>query len=361
MLIKLYIQIFHEYLNNIVEGYKDFKRLNKDTSLDELKTEVDFPYKDFVALEKWYKASKIKSDEEDFNSGKRSKAYVKLPEEVDRVRQEYISYLNELDKAISEEKIDEFFSNPNNFAVAYSSLGTAANSDSDPFPKNLIDRWLNGKHTSSDKLSPRLKQIFRERADESADIDFAKKYNQLAGTLSGLRANLFMAKKRNDQAEVDRITPKLEKCAEEIIKVIIDRLIAIELLAASFNSALFGDFEIAAKRYEKIKQAKLKEHPELKFNPDSEKYRKYYTPEKSDAEFAVDDMYKAVIASLDKMPFNELVQRRLVPVKGVNLPQKRYTDEEIKELYGALQQGDAKLYELLSTDKFRVRREAKAN
>ena len=29
--------------------------------------------------------------------------------------------------------------------------------------------------------------------------------------------------------------------------------------------------------YEKIKEAKLKEHPELKFNPDNEKYRKYYT------------------------------------------------------------------------------------
>ena len=138
--------------------------------------------------------------------------------------------------------------------------------------------------------------------------------------------------------------------------VILDRLIALELLAASFNSALFGDFEIAAKRYEKIKAEKIKKYPEFKFDPNSEKYRKYYTPEKSDADFAIDDMYEAIKKSVDKLKFPELVQRRLVPVKGVNLAQKKYSDEEVKELYNALKQGDEKLYELLATDKFRATR-----
>lgn len=357
---KIFADYMARYLNNIVEGYKDFKRLNKDASLDELKTGVDFPYDKFVELEKWYKSNKLKSDEEDFNSGKRKKADVKLPEEVEKVRQEYISYLNELDKAIAENKVDEFFTIPSNYAVAYGAVSEPGASPSgDDFPEKLMKYWETGRHTSYNKLSPTLKRIFMERVDESKEADFKRRYSQLAGTLSGLRENLFYAKKRGDEEEVKKLYPRLEKCAKDIVNVIIDRLIAVDLLAASFGSAILVDAKAAAKRYEKIKEAKLKEHPELKFNPDNEKYRKYYTPEKSDAEAAVDDMYKAIAASLDKMPFAELVQRRLVPVKGVNIAQKRYTDDEVKELYNALQQGDDKLYELLATDKFRTRRESK--
>lgn len=360
---KIFASYMAKYLNNIVEGYKDFKKENKDATLEELKSSVDFPYDKFVELENFYRNSKLKADEEAFNSGKRKKADVKIPEETEKVRQEYISYLNELEEAIANDKVADFFMVPNNYAVAYGAVNEPMTSGKvDDFPERLIKYWETGKHTSYNKLSPALKRIFMERADESGDIDFKKRYSQLAGTLSGLRANLYLARRKKDEEEEKRIYPKLEKCAKDIINVIIDRLIALDLLSASFGSAIFGDFEVAAKRYEKIKQAKLKEHPELKFNPDDEKYRKYYTPEKSDADVAVDGMYKAIEDSVNKLPFPELVQRRLVPVKGVNIAQKRYTADEVKELYDALKQGDEKLYELLATDKFRTRREEpKAN
>lgn len=357
---KIFAQYMAKYLSNIVEGYKDFKRLNKDASMEELKTEVDFPYKDFVALEKWYKSAKIKSDEEDYNSGRRQRADVKIPDEVERVKKEYITYLNELEKAIAEEKLIEFFESPNNYAVAYGAVNepmTNSEYDSGDFPERITKYWEQGKHTSYNQLSPGLKRIFSERAEESKDMDFKKRYSQLAGTLSGLRINLFLAKKKGDEEEVERIYPKLEKCAKDIINVIIDRLIAVDLLAAAFGNPIYMDLLTAAKRYEKIKQAKLKEKP---FNPNDEKYRKFYTPEKSDTEFALDDMYDAIKKSVDKLSIPEMLQRRLQIPKTVNIPGKRYSEEEVKELYNALKQGDEKLYELLATDKFRARREEKA-
>ena len=365
---KIFADYMARYLNNIVEGYKDFKRLNKDASLDELKTGVDFPYDKFVELEKWYKSNKLKSDEEDFNSGKRKRADVKIPEEIYKVRQEYITFLNELDKAIAEGKLVEFFSSPNNYSTAYAAVNEVPVTiniglkDGVPekgeypssvasFPQKMKE-WAHSREKFSIKLSPRLKKIFRDRAEESKEPEFSQRYSKLAGTINGLYQNILNSK--GNKEELEKIYPKLEKCSEEIINVMMDRIIALEMVVSGFNSGILGDVKVAAKRYEKIKEAKLKEHPELKFNPDNEKYKKYYVPGAD-----VDDMYKAIAASLDKMPFAELVQRRLVPVKGVNIAQKRYTDDEVKELYNALQQGDDKLYELLATDKFRTRRESK--
>lgn len=358
---KFFAQYMSKILNNVVEGYNDFKKNNKGLSdeeaLEELKSGVDFPYDNFVKLDKWFKNTNIEIDKENFDPVGRKKAQVKQPEEINKVKEEYISYLNELEKAINNDKVVEFFAVPNNYAVAYGAMQEPMASD---FPDRMIKYWENGEHTSAKKLSPTLLHLYLERRDESKDKDFGKRYSSLAGTMSGIMANLRKAKKAGNQEEYDNLSIRLEKCAEELVKIIIDRLIAVDILSASFNSAILGEFEVAKKRYEKIKQEKLKQLAQEKrtFNPKDPKYDKYYDPqgeEKAKAE-NIEDMYKAIQDSVDKIPFPELAKRRLVPVKGVNLAQKKYNDEEVKELYNALKQGDEKLYELLATDKFRTTR-----
>lgn len=358
---KFFAQYMSKILNNVVEGYNDFKKnnkgLSKEEALEELKSGVDFPYDKFVKLDKWFKNTRIAIDEKNFDPVDRKRAQVKQPEEVDKVRAEYISYLNELEKAIAEDKVVDFFSVPNNYAIAYGAAKEPLASD---FPDRMIEYWEKGKHTSASKLSPALARIYHERSEESKDKNFGEKYNALAGTMNGIMINLRRAKKAGNQEECDSLSTKLEKCAEEIIKIIIDRLIAVDILSSSFNSAILGEFEDAKKRYEKIKQEKIKLMPpeQRVFNPKDPKYDKYYDPQgeaKAKAE-NIDDMYKEVKASIDKLPIPELLQRRLQIPKTVNLPNKKYSEEEIKELYNALQKGDDALYALISEPKFRERR-----
>lgn len=374
---KIFADYLVRYLNNIVEGFKDFKRNNKENlTLDELKTEVDFPYKKFVEFEKWAKNTKISADKEESEKPIRKRADVKVPEEVSKVRREYISFLNELDKAIAEGKVFEFLEVPNNYGVAYGALNQAV--EEEPFDQKLIKYWETGRHTSINELSPRLKRIFNERKDESMDIDFAKKYKELSQKLARARAKALMAKKMESEKIFKEASAELEECAKEIINVVIDRLIALDILDASFGSALLYSSDPKEKaarlaKYEKIKAEAIKKDPSLAFNPKSDKYKKYYDPSGEEAEKiekakdeakaaqeSLDKMYNAISASLDKLTFNELLGKKLVPVKGVNIAQKRYTDEEVKELYDTLQQGgDEKLYELLATDKFRALRKSK--
>ena len=223
----------------------------------------------------------------------------------------------------------------------------------------MTKRWEEGKFTSASKLSPRLKRIFSERVDESKDKNFAKKYSELAKKLTRARVRYNLAKKKGDEEQISALNDEFEGYAEEIVNVIIDRLIAVDLLAASFNSAILVDLKKAAERYEKIKAAQLKANPELKFDADSPKYRDYYDPE--DDTDNIDDMYKVLKASIDKLPTTKMVEMQLMIPKSVNIPDKRYTDDEVKKLYTAYKDGgDNALYELLATPEFKKLRPKKS-
>lgn len=344
-------------LNSIAEGFREFKANNKDASLEELKTEVDFPYKKFVQIEKYLKNAKIKNDENEFNSGLRKRNKVSVPPEVNKVRDEYITFLNDLDKVIAKGSAGDFFAKPSNYAIAFGALAESPTTGT--FPEDLTKRWEEGKFTSASKLSPRLKRIFSERVDESKDKNFAKKYSELAKKLTRARVRYNLAKKKGDEEQISALNDELEGCAEEIVNVIIDRLIAVDLLAASFNSAILVDLKKAAERYEKIKAAQLKANPELKFDADSPKYRDYYDPE--DDTDNIDDMYKVLKASIDKLPTTKMVEMQLMIPKSVNIPDKRYTDDEVKKLYTAYKGGgDNALYELLATPEFKKLRPKKS-
>lgn len=353
--------IFAKYmvkvLNSIVEGFREFKLNNKDGSLEELKTEVDFPYKKFVQIERFFKDAKIKYDEEVSKSRRRKTLKENPPEEAQRVKQEYISYLNELDKAIIDGKITDFFLNPTKYAIAYGAISVDINPEG--LANNFAKYWEIDGFPSLKELSPRLKRKFEERFGENRNPDFEEDYKKLSKKLASLRAQLSVAKRSGDEATIKKIEPQLEECANEVEYAIMDRLIAIDLIIRSHNVAIYADVKTAAERYEKIKAAQLKLHPELKFDPNSPKYRKeYYDPE--DTTSNIDDMYKVLKDSIDRMPNSKVVELGLMVPKSINIPDKRYTDDEVKKLYSVYKEGgDTKLYELLATPEFKKLRPKK--
>ena len=344
-------------LNNVVEGFREFKLNNKDASLEELKTEVDFPYKKFIQLEKFFKNAKIDEDEEASKSRRKKTLKENPPEEAQKVRREYIAYLNELDKAIADGKVAEFFMNPTKYSVAYGASEVAINPEG--LADNFAKYWELSSFPSLKELSPRLKRKFEERFSENKDPDFEKQYKEFSQKFASLRAKYSVAKRKGDQAAMDEIEPQLEKCAEQVEYIIMDRLIAIDLIMRSHNVAIYADVAKAAERYEKIKAAQLKLHPELKFDRNSPKYRNYYDPE--DTTDNIDDMYKVLKTSIDKLPAQIMVDKGLMVPKSINIPEKRYTDDEVKKLYMAYKEGgDNGLYDLLATPEFKKLRPKKS-
>ena len=72
-------------------------------------------------------------------------------------------------------------------------------------------------------------------------------------------------------------------------------------------------------------------------------------------------MYKVLKASIDKLPTTKMVEMQLMIPKSVNIPDKRYTDDEVKKLYTAYKDGgDNALYELLATPEFKKLRPKKS-
>ena len=351
-----------KFLNNIVMGLNDFNKEHKDGGLtdkqilDELKTEVDFPYSEFVKLERWFKENKIARDKKADSEKAKTSSSAAVPKEVEKIKGEYISYLNALEKAIADDKASEFFSNPANAEIAYVILSP----DNKPTDSKKMQAFKASNPVPSDKLSPTLKQVYKERVDENKDEGFAEKYSLISGSLRKLikQRNEILAK----GGEVDwKTDANIETLAKKVIEATMDRLIAVDLIDKAAASGVLRDLEAASKKHEAIKQKYAEAHPEAK--ADEKKYDEYYTPDESGESEAkkaeenpLDTMYKAIQASVDKLPFPELAKRRLVPAKGVNLAQKKYTEDEVKELYDALKQGDEKLYELLATDKFRTTR-----
>lgn len=367
---KIFTKYLSRVLNNIIQGFEEFKKENagKEMSdkelLSAMKQQFDW-YDSFVKLEKHYKENKIKNDKEDFELGIRKRADVKVSEEVDRVRKEYIEYLNSLEKAAAEGKVGEFFRTPANYAIARTSITDALESDSKMFSDNLIQRWMNSDLSSAKELSPSLRKIYNQRKDESMDINFAKNYQELASTLAKMMPEFNKAYKSGNKDEIERIEFELEKLTNKIIRVIIDRLIAVDMISMSANSAILNNFEKAAERHEKIKAELLKKYPEkYSFKSDSPEYKEYYDPqgdeeEKAEAkkqeEQSKEDLYNSVIKAVKAIPSSEIMKYGIMVPAGINIPQRRYTEDEFKKFAEVLKSPDGakKLCELLATPEFK--------
>lgn len=212
-------------------------------------------------------------------------------------------------------------------------------------------------------LLPVLKDRYSKRYDESIDNDFEAEYKKLDDYLSGLKLARDGYVRNGDEDNVDKTDIKIEKALDRLIDVVLDRLSAVDLVSNSANSALLDNFKAAAERFEKIKEQTLKMHPEKaqvkKFNPEDEKYDQYYEPSDDDEveSKSTDKMYDEISSALDELTSQEIISKGLVVQKALNIKYKRYTDEEIEELYNALKQGKDKLYELLATPKFKERRQ----
>lgn len=350
-------------LNNIVMGLVDFNKVHKNENLadkellDDLKTEVDFPYNEFVKLEKWFKNNKMARDAKESAKKERAASSAVIPKEVEKVKNEYISFLNAVEKAMADDKIGEFMSTPANLEIALALL----DSGNRALDAKKMQAFKNTVAVPSDKLSPTLKQMFRNRFDENKDEGFVEKYDLIKGSLRKA------VEQRNELVKNGKETDwktdaNIETLAKKVIEAAMDRLIAVELLEKSANSGALRDLKAAADRYEIIKKKYAQLHPEEAKKAESDKYDEYYTPdknatnEKKAEENPIDKMYNAVKASIDKLSIPEMLQRRLQIPKTVNLPNKRYTEEEIKELFGALQKGDEELYKLIAEPRFRDRR-----
>ena len=354
---KIYGSYMVKFLNNVIMGLSDFDKEHKEpldekAFLKELRESGDFPYSDFVKLEAWSKTVKMDKDAKAETKKVKSKSSADVPKEVGKVKSEYISYLNALEKAIAEDKAGEFFSNPANLEIAYLILDPE---DKPTDPKKMA-AFQAANPVPSDKLSPTLKQVYKDRVDESLDKDVTKNYTIIRTSLSKL------AKQRNDainnKAEVPaNVEANIETLAKKVIDATMDRLIAVDLIDKSANSGALQDLKAAAAKHEAIRQKYAKLHPETE--KEKKNYDEFYSPEDSEKvenKDPVGDMYKAVQASIDKLPIPEMLQRKLQIPKTVNLPNKKYSDEEIKELYDALQKGDEELYNLITEPKFRERR-----
>ena len=354
---KIYGSYMVKFLNNVIMGLSDFDKEHKEpldekAFLKELRESGDFPYSDFVKLEAWSKTVKMDRDAKAETKKVKSKSSADVPKEVGKVKSEYISYLNALEKAIAEDKAGEFFSNPANLEIAYLILDPE---DKPTDPKKMA-AFQAANPVPSDKLSPTLKQVYKDRVDESLDKDVTKNYTIIRTSLSKL------VKQRNDainnKAEVPaNVEANIETLAKKVIDATMDRLIAVDLIDKSANSGALQDLKAAAAKHEAIRQKYAKLHPETE--KEKKNYDEFYSPEDSEKvenKDPVGDMYKAVQASIDKLPIPEMLQRKLQIPKTVNLPNKKYSDEEIKELYDALQKGDEELYNLIAEPKFRERR-----
>ena len=141
-----------------------------------------------------------------------------------------------------------------------------------------------------------------------------------------------------------KIQSTLEKYAKSVLNVLIDRLIGVGILERGFNNEkTVLDPEKGAEKYEEIKKKKIQN----KFSPWSPNYKNFYTG------VTVKEMYDEISAVLKRLSQDQMLEKHLqIPVTQ-NIPDKKYTDEEMKQLYATLKSGGPnKLYELLATPKF---------
>lgn len=350
-------------LNNIVLAFYEFKKENKGENvtdeefLKKLSENIDFPYEDFVELEKWMKNARIKFDKARFEdkSSESTKKAAKVPKEVDKVRTEYITYLNELEKAIADDKIGEFISNNDNWSIAYAILSPETNaivSASD------MKKFLSGKVTPSNELLPSLKAVYKNRFDENKEPDFQKNYQSVQNAMGKLRTERINAVRNGE--DTSRIDRSLEALAKTLINSTMDRLIAVDLVTGAAGTPVLDNFKEAARRHEEIKKRALETNSKLskkEFNEKDPKYDKYYTPEIVKRVSTPDKMYDEVIKACRSLSKQEQIDRNIYIPIFLNLETRRYLDNEIKELYDILiDGGKEKLFSALASEKFKGRR-----
>lgn len=275
------------FLNNIVEGLIDFNVEHKGENLTDaealkaLKSDGIFPYNDFASYEKWLKNRDMRRDKLAVENARKSDVTsASIPTEIYRVRDEYVAFLNAMERAQVNDTIADFITDPKNYAVVRAVLETPSNSAQDlkAFVKDNPKLVGNG-------LAPRLKVQYDRRTDMKFDTDSAEHYAKLDSDIKKLVSDRGTLLSRGE--DTDSIDIKLAKAAEKVSDVILDRLAALDILLKSsqVDGGVLKDYQEQAKRYHAIKLALAKVAPKSKkaqkiFDPQDPKYDKYYDSDK---------------------------------------------------------------------------------
>ena len=329
-----------EYLENLVGAYDDFvkehKGLSDEEIIDGLKNDIEFNMKDFMALERHFRNVKIAKDVEKFEGLSRTRD--SMPEEAEFTKKEYYNLISDLEKALNNDDIVNYFNK-------YSELINAALDEKDDLFFNRSEGyWKKYKLDPNVNLSSKMKELYNDRFDENMDHNFGKGYEKLKNDIAKARSAYNNARVDGNETEMTKIQSTLEKYAKSVLNVLIDRLIGVGILERGFNNEKTAlDPEKGAEKYEEIKKKKIQN----KFSPWSPNYKNFYT------DVTVKEMYDEIGAVLKRLSQDQMLEKHLqIPVTQ-NIPDKKYTDEEMKQLYATLKSGGPnKLYELLATPKF---------
>lgn len=274
------------FLNNIVEGLREFNIEHKGESLSDaealkvLKEDGTFPYSDFVKYEKWMKERDMKKDKMAvMNARKSDTTSASIPTEIFRVRDEYVNFVNALEKAQIDDTIADFVTNKDNYKIIRAILETPSNA-----AQGLKDFNKENKPTGNG-LAPRLKVQYDRRLDLKPEADPAPYYSRLDSDLNKLvdeRAELVEKGEDTDSVDI-----KIAKLAEKVSDVLLDRIAALDILfkSSQVDGGVLKGYSEQAKRYHAIKLALSKVAPKSKraqkiFDKDDPKYDKYYSETK---------------------------------------------------------------------------------
>lgn len=335
------------YLDNLTGAFDDFVNAHKDEDnkqiVDGLKKDTDFNMKDFMALERYFRDLNIAKDVEKFKGLSRTKD--SMPEEASGVKKEYINLISAIDKAMKNDDIINCFNK--NIEI----INSVLDPDDLEYFRRADEYWKKNKLDPNADLPSGVKEIYDSRFDENKDFNFSKKYEGLKQDIAKTRKAYNDARLAGNESETTKNQALLEKYAKSVLNVLVDRLIAIGILEKAFNNSKTALDPIkGAERYEEVKKKKIQNE----FSPWSPKYNKYFTG------VSVKEMYDEIAAVLKRLSVEQMLEKHLqVPMKQ-NIPDKKYTDEEMKRLYKALKTGGPnKLYELLATPEFSSYRSSK--
>lgn len=363
---KIYSKFMSAFLNNIVMGLRDFKLEHKNEKLDDAATlkllkddYIDFPYEDFVKLEKWAKNLRMAADKKASENALKSGKSAAIPDEIYEVRKEWVAFVNALEKADTKDKAAEFISDPNNLAIILAALSTPAvpNPDKTKAFMATVDSL-----DSSKNLLPTLKGEYNKRADFEYNSEAPSDYEKLAKDIRSVLLNRYNAMKAKNASEVANIEDIIGSFVPEIRDVFLDKLAALDILVKTAGSGVLGDTKKATERYKAI-QVKLaksginSKKAAVAFDPKSDKYKKYYDPEGEKREKAetIAEISKKLVNTIKAVPFEKIVAKKL-QVAMYNLRSGAYTDEELIELNNALNKSEDDFLNLLATDKYKGHR-----
>lgn len=337
---KLLSKKIKDYLNNLTGAFDDFMNEHKGLSdkqlLDELKKSADFSMKDFMALERHFRDLEITKDVEKAKGLSRSRD--SMPDEVGNVKKEYFNLISDLDTALKNDDIINYF------RKNWETVSSILSPDDLAYFRQAEEYWKKNKLNPDVDLPSDIKEVYNARFDENKEHNFSRKYDELKQDLNKARQAYNEARLAGNESEMTKLQAQIEKYGKSVMNVLLDRLIAIGILEKAFNNeGIALDPIKGAERYEAIKKKKIQNE----FSTWSPKYNKYFTG------VSVKEMYDEIANVLKRLSKEQMLEKHLQVPMTQNIPDKKYTDEEMRKLYKALKTGGPnKLYEVLATPEF---------